>query len=251
VGEGDCDDTNADINPGMREWSTSEPNGWLDGDGIDNDCDGKIDEGTADFDDDQDGFTEREGDCDDANGERYPGKVDGCDGTDNDCDGEIDEDAGDDYEPNDTAEEAADVGDVSCSYAIQEINIANANDHDFFRFQVCDSVDNVTCSASCPHFWLEVQLQNIPPGLDFTMNLYREVDGEPSIISSLWSTASADTPSIQLGEIQGHDDGGTFLIEVLSGIDNGGVSCNDDTRLVIFGQKPVALPVPEPTPAAN
>ncbi|MBW2255826.1 MAG: putative metal-binding motif-containing protein [Deltaproteobacteria bacterium] len=38
-------------------------------------------------DDDGDGYTEQEGDCDDANDAVNPDAVDECDGVDNDCDG--------------------------------------------------------------------------------------------------------------------------------------------------------------------
>ncbi|MBW2462317.1 MAG: MYXO-CTERM sorting domain-containing protein [Deltaproteobacteria bacterium] len=56
-------------------------------DGIDNDCDGTIDEG---FDVDMDGVTSCDGDCDDSAEGTYPGATDECDGVDNDCDGTID-----------------------------------------------------------------------------------------------------------------------------------------------------------------
>ncbi|MBI5071995.1 CHAP domain-containing protein [Candidatus Falkowbacteria bacterium] len=42
-------------------------------------------------DDDGDGFSESEGDCDDANADVYPGAAELCDGADEDCDGETDE----------------------------------------------------------------------------------------------------------------------------------------------------------------
>ncbi len=43
-------------------------------------------------DDDGDGFTECEGDCDDADATRYPGADETCNGVDDDCDGDVDED---------------------------------------------------------------------------------------------------------------------------------------------------------------
>lgn len=58
-------------------------------DGIDNDCDGTIDEG---FDADRDGFTSCEGDCDDGSYGINPAAPETCNGIDDDCDGETDED---------------------------------------------------------------------------------------------------------------------------------------------------------------
>jgi hypothetical protein len=40
---------------------------------------------------DGDGYTEREGDCDDSDPDRYPGAIEVCNEIDDDCDGEIDE----------------------------------------------------------------------------------------------------------------------------------------------------------------
>lgn len=84
----DCDDSNADVHPGTEEQC----------DGLDNDCNGVIDDGydvdgdgSSDcVDDDEDGVSEEQGDCDDANGDVGPGEVDVCDGLDNDCDGTAD-----------------------------------------------------------------------------------------------------------------------------------------------------------------
>ena len=57
---------------------------------MDNDCDGEIDEDTVVSDDDGDGWTELDGDCDDGNPSVYPG-ADPLDGVMNaDCDGEAD-----------------------------------------------------------------------------------------------------------------------------------------------------------------
>jgi len=96
----DCDDTDSDIYPGSTEIC----------DGIDNNCNGSIDEGvqiTYYLDNDGDGygdvrrFTEAcsspqgyvadNTDCDDNNADRFPGNPEICDGLDNNCDGVMDE----------------------------------------------------------------------------------------------------------------------------------------------------------------
>ncbi|MCP4807976.1 MAG: hypothetical protein GY913_32155 [Proteobacteria bacterium] len=58
-------------------------------DGKDNDCDDLVDEGTLGYDDDGDGFTELDGDCDDDDESINPDAEDVPDnGIDEDCDGE-------------------------------------------------------------------------------------------------------------------------------------------------------------------
>ena len=74
----DCDNNNAAIHPNATEVCN----------GIDDNCNGSIDEG---FDLDNDGFTTCDGDCDDNNSLRYPGAFELCNGIDEDCDLLIDE----------------------------------------------------------------------------------------------------------------------------------------------------------------
>ena len=96
----DCDDSNALIHPGATEIC----------DGLDNNCDGVIDEGTLNtyyIDNDGDGFgdinnsiqdcelpvgySENALDCHDGNSQINPNAEEICDGIDNNCDGSIDE----------------------------------------------------------------------------------------------------------------------------------------------------------------
>ncbi len=99
----DCDDKDAHVYPGLPERC----------DGVDNDCDGQVDEDAVDGtmwfpDGDADGFGTADssvractapanhvavdGDCQDANDEQHPGRADDdCDGLDDDCDGVVDQ----------------------------------------------------------------------------------------------------------------------------------------------------------------
>ena len=97
----DCDDWDPVVNPEEDESC----------DGIDNNCDGQVDEGVNTeyfLDADNDGFGDENtslyacqppsgyiivgNDCDDDNDQIYPGADEQCDEMDNDCDGVIDED---------------------------------------------------------------------------------------------------------------------------------------------------------------
>jgi len=92
---GDCDDSdpldnpgigNACGGPGAAACAPPElPNG------VDDDCDGTVDEGTDWYDDDADGFAEAGGDCDDSDHLIRPGVAEVGDARDQDCDGLVDE----------------------------------------------------------------------------------------------------------------------------------------------------------------
>ena len=96
---GDCDDTDPYVNPDAYDGSThdDETGQYAKGEGCcgnnddDADCDGVRDDG--DLDRDGDGYSEIDGDCDDADPERNPGAVeeDGYTGIDDDCNDCIDD----------------------------------------------------------------------------------------------------------------------------------------------------------------
>ena len=80
--QGDCNDSDSSVHPGAAE---------VCGDGIDQDCDGSDLEclpDPNDVDDDGDGYTENEGDCNDSDSTIFPEAIEICgDGIDQDCDG--------------------------------------------------------------------------------------------------------------------------------------------------------------------
>ncbi len=198
----DCDEHNVATHPGALERR----------DGVDNDCDGLPDEGTAASDDDGDGFPELGGDCDDTRADRYPGATDDYqrDGVDNDCDGLPDDPTGQDLDGDGHRDSVDDCDDTD-----PDVN-ASAVD-------VTDSVDN-----DCDGFADDVELRQDADG-----------DGKTPEAGDCDDTA----PDVFFGNIDVVDD---FIDQDCSGTDNydadrdghasptsGGADC-DDTRSTVY-----------------
>ena len=76
--QGDCDDNDPTVSPSQSEVEN----------GIDDNCDSVIDEGTNAYDDDGDGYSENTGDCNDNDVSISPAVTEVCsDGVDNNCNG--------------------------------------------------------------------------------------------------------------------------------------------------------------------
>ncbi len=162
---GDCDDSEALIHSGATERC----------DGIDQDCDDVIDEGTECYDDDGDGLTENRGDCNDGDATISPSAPEVLDnGVDDDCDGVIDlgtedldgdgylSDAGDcdDSDPTSYlgAPELVDGIDNNCDGRIDDTTIVYDDDGDGWSEVMgdCDDGDRfVSPSASESPNWVD------------------------------------------------------------------------------------------------
>ena len=131
---GDCDDSDATVGPGAEE----------DCDGVDQDCDGEVDEGTECTDDDGDGVPEIYGDCNDADAHVSPDQPELPDGVDNNCNGLVDEnpmaedDDGDGY-----AEIGGDCDDTDPTVYPGAVEICDFIDND------CDVVTDVDEGTEC------------------------------------------------------------------------------------------------------
>lgn len=154
----DCDDLNASVGPQFAEIC----------DGVDNNCDGVVDEGVrltfyADQDSDgfgdpgtpieaceaPDGMVPGNTDCDDQNSDIYPAAPEVCDLVDNDCDGAVDEDTGDIYFTDADGDGFGDPDSAAfaCTPAADQVtDDTDCDDADPFNHpggeEVCDEQDN-------------------------------------------------------------------------------------------------------------
>ena len=165
-------------------------------------------------DDDGDGYSEIDGDCDDENPEIAPGLNDGCNQIDDDCDDEVDEDAWaeDTNEPND--DEAIVLGDIGVdkSYSVSGI-LHNDDDVDKFRFNLEDDLNYFTITAS---------LSNIPEDATYLLTLERiESDGSDPVGHVVQVFGSGTIELSFEDSFDFTDQGGTyeFWVEAIAGAD--------------------------------
>jgi len=167
--DADCDDTDPLIYPGAEERCNE----------IDDNCDGDIDNGLqAEFqDEDGDGFTPCQGDCDDdpiAGFVNYPGAQEACDDIDNDCDGIVDEDLDLDGDgtPGPYPGCLQEFGEVDCDDLDATVFPSNA--------EICDGIDN-NCNSQ------------IDENLDFDNDGYTSCDGDCASLDGAINPGATET----------------------------------------------------------
>ena len=132
-------------------------------------------EDPSNIDDDGDGYTENEGDCDDADATTYPAATDTCDLVDNNCDGVVNEPYLDAYEENDSAY-GYDCGEVdsswlwtSSSLTLSSLTLSDPDDEDWFSWTADDEYyDNVS---------IIVTVTGLPAAGDYALQIYNRDTG--------------------------------------------------------------------------
>lgn len=167
-------------------------------------------------DDDGDGWSEEDGDCDDNNSAVHPEAPDICDDLDNDCDGDFNEDSvrEDPFEPNDvTPVNLGDLGDGDMSASGL---LHNDDDQDRFQFYVEDH-------WLSDRFPVAISLSNLPSGATYRLTLNRlRSDGSESLgqVDQVFGSGSL---SLGLEDVLGDENGGDYevVVEAIAGADCG------------------------------
>ena len=236
LAEEDCDDSSSTSHPGAIELC----------DGIDNNCDGQIDEGVtnlyyADTDgdgygaldntmeacDSPEGYIPVGNDCDDTDANVYPSAPELCDGIDNNCDGIADDGSQGVWFPDYDNDGYGDANSPQELCDDQAGFVANGDDcndmnPDIYPFaeEICDGLDN-NCN------------EQIDEGVSNTFYIDSDGDGygNPSI-----STQACEMPTGYVNNDSDCDDTDSFIFptadEYCDGIDNNCDTLIDDSTAV-------------------
>ena len=220
AGGEDCHDYDDEVFPGQPESV----------DGVDEDCNGLVDDTTEVYDYDQDGFTEVGGDCDDSASTIRPGGYEIPDGKDQDCDDEIDEFTSltdDDFDG--YTEDQGDCDDSNADVSPAGIEVPNGIDDncsgivDEDQTNTDDDGDGITDDGGdCNDYDAEIR----PGALEIADEIDNDCDGETDE-----GTEWGDDDDDGFAEYDGDCDDGNASInpdgtEIVNGLDD---DCDDET----------------------
>jgi len=223
----DCDDAEPATHPGALEVC----------DGMDNDCDGGIDEALAatyyqDADGDgygnpntridacspPAGYVTNGTDCNDANAAVHPGAQEVCNGLDDDCDGAPEGEETGELEPNDQLASAQDLGDLNGSSTVVTFTLegtlgSSSDPSDFYKFYLVDDF-----ALGADQFYVEATLSRIASGANYDLHLWWD-DPEDYYLSDIREIAASMNSSnfdeyLRHNGESGPENGGYFWIEV-------------------------------------
>lgn len=190
----DCDDHNPDIGPMHAE--APQPNG------KDDNCDGRVDEGTIVYDDDGDGLAEMAGDCDDADARQYPTAPELPNCVDDNCNNQVDEGVtvasiDDRYE----GPSAYDLGGQNRATFPVEVVTRDVNDAEAFRLYAQDGLFDT--------FHVGLDVDGLPTGASYDVEIL--TDGGTLVASQRVST---EHTGAWYGGRGFHDDSGFYQVHI-------------------------------------
>ena len=219
----DCDDTNAEINPNAVETCN----------GIDDDCDGTVDEGVmttffrdADIDGYGDasntiqacsspnGYVTSAGDCDDTRGTVYPGASESCNSRDDNCDGAVDEGVQTTFYRDVDGDGYGDLLNTTTACSSPAGYLLTAGDCDDTRTHIypdavegCNGLDD-DCDGEIDENCIENELPEADAGHDqtaaegTTVSLDGSGSSDPDDGINTWKWIQVDGPSVVLSDIE-------------------------------------------------
>ncbi|MDP2314572.1 MAG: MopE-related protein [Pseudomonadota bacterium] len=159
-------------------------------------------------DDDGDGWSEAQGDCDDFDLTVHPDAEDVCNAVDDDCDDAVDEDAAPDgYEPNDAT--AVSVGGLDDDPELSAVaTLSGEDDVDRYAFTMTDSGWSL--------FTVTMTLSGIPEDATWRFTLNRLSSDGDLPAEEVAQVFGSDTLTLTMEDVSFQDDGGTYELVVES-----------------------------------
>jgi len=170
-------------------------------------------------DDDSDGYTENQGDCDDTDETIFPGAEDVCDGISNDCDEDIDEDALDEYEPNDTVHWS--LGIVGSDTIELDAFLHSEDDIDRFDYSINDGFIDLVLG-------IRIALSGFTSDIAYKMTIVEVASGLK--VFEEFKTAGVEELVYRHNDSILGDESGMYQIQIKS---LGGYGCSEPYTLTI------------------